>query len=197
MRGFDEDERAAIREDLLDAGEKHFLRYGPEKTTVSDLTDEVGIAKGTFYRFFDSKSELFLEIFVGLRDDLVESVRSEVDSVEDGREGIRVLFTAYVDWLENHPVIQKVAADVDKGRFRRSLPQEELAAAEREKVERLVPVVERWQENGSIRDDVPASAIVGLVEPAALLVVSNDEYDEAYYRKRDFLIETIARGVSA
>lgn len=195
MRGFDQDEREAIREALLDAGEEYFLRVGPQKTTVQDLTDEVGIAKGSFYTFFDSKGELFLEVFVRMRDDLVQTVTEAVEDIDDGQEGIRVLFRTYVDWLEAHPVIQKLAADVDKGRFRRSLPAEELATAERERNERLAAVVERWQANESLRDDVPPKAMVSLLEPVALLSVTNDEYDDAYYRQRDFAIETLARGL--
>jgi len=195
MRGFDQDEREVIREALLDAGEEYFLRVGPQKTTVQDLTDEAGIAKGSFYTFFDSKGELFLEVLVRMRDDLVETVIEAVEDVDDGQEGLRMLFRTYVDWLEDHPVIQKLAADVDKGRFRRSLPAEELAAAERERNERLAAVVERWQANGSLRDDVPPMAMVSLLEPVALLAVTNDEYDDAYYRQRDFAIETIARGL--
>lgn len=195
MRGFDEDERAAIREALVDAGEEYFLRVGPRKTTVQDLTDEVGIAKGSFYTFFDSKGDLFLEVFVRLRDDLVDAVLEELEDVDDGREGIERLFRTYVGWLEEHPVVQKIAADVDAGRFRRSLPADDLAAAEREGVSRLAPVVAAWQENGSIRDDVPPAAIVGLVEPVALLAVTNDEYDDAYAHQRDLAIETLARGL--
>lgn len=196
MRGFDEEERATIRAALVDAGEERFLREGPDKTTVQDLVDDVGIAKGTFYTFFDSKGALFLEVFVRLRDDLLDDVTGTVADVEDGQDGIRRLFRNYVEWLEDHPIVQRIAADRDRGRFRRTLPAEELAEAEREGVERLVPIVERWQENGTLRDDVPAEAVVGLVEPVALLAVTNDEYDEAYRRQRDFLVETLARGLA-
>lgn len=197
MRGFDDAERAEIREALVDAGEEYFLRVGPRKTTVADLTDEVGIVKGSFYSFFDSKGELFLEVFIRLRDDLIDVVLTEVGGVEDGRVGIERLFQTYVGWLEDHPIIQKLTADVDAGRFRRCLPAEELAAAEREAVQRLAPVVETWQENGSLRDDMAPAAVVGLIEPVALLAVTNDEYDETYRRQRDLAIETIARGLMA
>jgi len=195
MRGFDEDERQELREALVDAGEEYFLRMGPQKVTVEDITDEVGIAKGSFYSFFDSKSELFMEVFIRLGRENVEAALDAVEDVEDGREGIRLLFHAYADWLEAHPVIQKFAADVAQDRFRRSLPQDQFAAAERLRDKRLAAPVERWQANGTIRDDVSAVTIVELLQLVLLLAVSNDEYDEEYYRKRDFAIETLARGL--
>lgn len=195
MRGFDDDEREAIREALVEAGEAYFLRVGPRKTTVEDLTDEVGIAKGSFYNFFDSKAALFMEVFRRLGRDQVDTVLETVEDVEDGRKGFRVLFRTYTEWLEDHPVIQKFATDVDQPRFRRSLPGDDFAAAERKRDERLAEPVERWQANGSLRDDVPPLDVVGLLEPLLLLAVKTDEYDENYYRKRDFIIETFARGL--
>lgn len=195
MRGFDDEERAAIQEALVDAGEEYFLRLGPQKTTVEDITDEVGIAKGSFYNFFDSKSELFMEVFVRLGRESVETTLDAVADVEDGREGIRRMFTTYADWLEDHPVIQKFATEVDRERFRRSLPAEKFAAAERMRDERLATPVERWQANGTLRDGVPAVAIVELLQLVLLLTVTNDEYDDAYYETRDFAIETLARGL--
>lgn len=195
VRGFDDAEREEIRSALVDAGEEYFLGVGPQKTTVEDLTSEVGIATGSFYAFFDSKGALFLEIFRRLRDDLVADVTEAVEGVEDGPDGIRLLFRSYLDWLEDHPIIQKLATDVDTGRFRRSLPADEVARAERERDERLARVVERWQDNGTLRDDLSARQVVSLSEPVALLAVTNDEYDDAYYEQRDVAIETLARGL--
>jgi AcrR family transcriptional regulator len=197
VRGFDDAEKEEIRSALVDAGEEYFLRVGPQKTTVEDLTSEVGIATGSFYTFFDSKGALFLEIFRRLRDELVDDVTEAVDGVADGSEGIRLLFRTYLDWLEAHPIIQKLATDVEKGRFRRSLPTDEVAAAERERDEELARLVARWQENGTLRDDLPARQVVALLEPVALLAVTNDEYDDAYYEQRDAAIETLARGLEA
>jgi len=195
MQGFDDDERAEIRKALVDAGEEFFLRYGPEKTTVKDLTDEVGIAKGSFYNFFDSKAALFMEVFVRLGKAQVEAVLGAVEDTEEGQEGVRVLFHTYVEWLEDHPVIQKLVADVDGTRFRRNLPSEEYTEAERIRDERLATAVERWQANGTLRDDVPAVDIIGLLEPLAMLAVTTEEYDETYVRQRDFSIKTLARGL--
>lgn len=195
MRGFDDAERARIREALVEAGQEFFLQYGPERTTVEDLTDEVGIAKGSFYTFFDSKSALFMEVFRRLGKAQVETVLGAVEDIDAGEEGIRVLFHTYIEWLEEHPVIQKLSRDVDSTRFRRNLPPDEWARAERIRDERLATAVERWQDNGTIRDDVPAEDVIGLLEPLAVMAVTTRDYDDAYRTRRDLSIETLARGV--
>lgn len=195
MRGFDEEEREEIREALVAAAEEHFLRVGPRKTTVEDLTDEAGIAKGSFYTFFDSKADLFMEVFRRLGKAQVDEVLESVEDVEDGREGIRRLFTSYLDWAEANPILQRLAADADRSRFRRNLPADQFAEAQRKRDERLAEPVERWQANGSLRGDVPAIRIVGLMQPLLMMVVTTPEHDEEYHRRRDLHIETLARGV--
>ena len=53
-RAFTAVEKEAIRDRLMEAGHACFLRYGLKKTTIEDLTKPAGIAKASFYLFFDS-----------------------------------------------------------------------------------------------------------------------------------------------
>jgi AcrR family transcriptional regulator len=46
------------RDELLDAAEKLFLEKGYEQASVNDIIEAVGVAKGTFYYYFDGKEEL-------------------------------------------------------------------------------------------------------------------------------------------
>lgn len=47
---------------LLERGHRLFAAQGLRKTNVEELTAAAGISKGAFYRFFDSKEELFFEL---------------------------------------------------------------------------------------------------------------------------------------
>jgi len=57
-------QKETIREKLMEAGRACFLRYGLKKTTIEDLVKPAGIAKASFYLFFDTKESLYLEIFL-------------------------------------------------------------------------------------------------------------------------------------
>ncbi len=46
------------RNEILDVAETLFVMKGYLKTTVNDILQEVGIAKGTFYYYFKSKEEV-------------------------------------------------------------------------------------------------------------------------------------------
>ncbi len=52
------------RSEILRISQQLFFMKGYENTSIKDIIDEVGIAKGTFYHHFDSKQAL-LEAFIG------------------------------------------------------------------------------------------------------------------------------------
>jgi AcrR family transcriptional regulator len=43
--------------EILDAAQSLFAQKGYEETTVNDILDRVGIGKGTFYHYFQSKED--------------------------------------------------------------------------------------------------------------------------------------------
>src|SRR5690625_5812047 len=61
-RGFNSKEKQAIRLSLIEYGRELFSKLGFQKTSILDITKNVGIAQGTFYKFFSSKEELYFVI---------------------------------------------------------------------------------------------------------------------------------------
>jgi AcrR family transcriptional regulator len=47
---------------ILDAAQALFWRYGVRRTSIDDVAQEAGVAKGTVYLYFDSKETLFFEV---------------------------------------------------------------------------------------------------------------------------------------
>lgn len=62
--------RAHILETALDV----FSERGYHQARVSDIIDAAGIARGTFYLYFESKSAIFLELLDGLLRQLRENI---------------------------------------------------------------------------------------------------------------------------
>ncbi len=48
------------RQELVDAAMELFWQQGYEKTTVSDIVKQVGVAQGLFYYYFQSKHDIFM-----------------------------------------------------------------------------------------------------------------------------------------
>jgi len=59
---FSEEQRREIEKNIKSAALKMFEEKGIKNTTVAEIAKSVGIAKGTFYNFFESKGALIISI---------------------------------------------------------------------------------------------------------------------------------------
>ena len=67
---FSEEENTKIRRSLLAEARSRALTVGLRKTSVEELTAAVGISKGSFYKYFDSKELLFFAVLEELHSEL-------------------------------------------------------------------------------------------------------------------------------
>ncbi len=72
--------REQRRAQILDAALRVFAEKGYHGTAVSDVVKAAGVARGTFYSYFDSKDAIFLELLDGL----LHTLRNSVHGVERG-----------------------------------------------------------------------------------------------------------------
>ncbi|WP_247003412.1 TetR/AcrR family transcriptional regulator [Halosolutus gelatinilyticus] len=202
MHGFSDEERDRIREELLEVGREKVLTYGIKKTNVADITEPVGIAKSSFYLFFDSKAELYLEIMQQEANEFIGTLESELDGIEDPREGFERLCWCYKEFVENNPLVQQLFREDDYRMFRDDVSPERLAEIEQQSVAEVVPHVVSLQErsNGLLAESDPVTVlgVLGTVELLALHREDYDEYEDGYYeRVQELLITTLARGLTA
>ncbi|MBB2183342.1 TetR/AcrR family transcriptional regulator [Lachnospiraceae bacterium MD1] len=93
-----EQEKQFQKHKLLEKGKELLYSYGIKKTSVEDITKAAGMAKGSFYKHYDSKEALFLEIITQLHEDIfrqAENFLSEQSSepfIERVRSFIRMCF---------------------------------------------------------------------------------------------------------
>ena len=59
---FTDAQRDAIRLRLFESAQKHLRTSGAKKTSLDMLTADAGISKSSFYRFFETKEQLFFEV---------------------------------------------------------------------------------------------------------------------------------------
>lgn len=61
------------KKELIIAANELFMNNGYEKTTVEDIINKVGVAKGCFYHYFSSKKEIFEACIDSLSDSIFKS----------------------------------------------------------------------------------------------------------------------------
>ncbi len=86
------DERRA---DIIEAAQHLFITKEYEKTTMQDVTNELGIAKGTIYHYFPSKEALLEAVVENIIDTTLERMQERVQETEgDALKKLQVLIEA-------------------------------------------------------------------------------------------------------
>lgn len=210
MHGFSDEERDRIREQIIQTGRELVLTYGPQKTTVKDITEPVGIAKPTFYRFFDAKADLYLVILQRELDEFIDRVRAELAETDDPRVGLERLFWCYAEFAEGNPFIQQTVIQNNHQNFFRNVSTSSLEEVQQEQMAELLPLIEdlRTRSTGLL-SEVDVSTLLSLMAGTlGLLAVHRadfeeyeeelTEYDEGTYKRmQEVLISSLARGLTA
>lgn len=94
------------REEIIEAAKKLIMQKGYRKTSVEDITHEVGIAKGSFYTYFKSKDFLIetllsekAEIHKEYMKKLIEGTKTLEEAVEKYIEYYLVMPTKDIEFV--------------------------------------------------------------------------------------------------
>ena len=71
---FTEEQNETIRRDLIREARCCGVTVGMRKTSVEQLTEAVGISKGSFYKFFDSKELLFFAVLEDIHTECLAAI---------------------------------------------------------------------------------------------------------------------------
>jgi len=101
---------------ILDCAQELFIEHGEDKVTVEMIADKVGIGKGTIYKHFETKNEIYLLLMIRYEEVLADLFR-RIDISQDKQSLVREYFTFRVrdadqyllfDRLESKLVADKV-----------------------------------------------------------------------------------------
>lgn len=91
------------REQILAAATGAFATHGYPSMDVGGLAEQLGIGKGTIYRYFPKKSELFLAAVDRAMRLMREAVNAASAGEPDGLRRIELAVQAYLDFFDRHP----------------------------------------------------------------------------------------------
>ncbi|MFB6812669.1 TetR/AcrR family transcriptional regulator [Streptomyces sp. NPDC056387] len=166
--------RQATRQKLYEAAVTLIAEQGFSATTVDEIAERAGVAKGTVYYNFASKNELFEELLrhgVGL---LTASLREAAEETE-GRGGSRVealdeMIRAGLVFIDRYPAFTQLYV-AELWRTNRTW-QSTLMVVRREAVAVVETVLREGVERGELSAEIDvqltAAAMVGMVLVAAL-----------------------------
>ncbi len=93
----------ARREEVLDAATELFAEHGYSDAVTQALAERLGVGKGTLYRCFPSKQDLFLAAVDRVMRRLREHIDQKLVGVEEPLDQIAVGVRRFLEFFEAHP----------------------------------------------------------------------------------------------
>lgn len=113
MPRFNDAEKERIQSLLLTEGEKLFTSHGLKKVTIDDIVAAVRIAKATFYKFYEGKEYLFLDIAQKKQAEIFKRLSKVVETNSKKEPVIRVkeVFFSMSQMMLEYPILSIIDKD--------------------------------------------------------------------------------------
>lgn len=140
-----ETRKKELKEEIFRRAISLFSRRGYENVTVEDITTACGIAKGTFYNYFNRKEQILLYLGQTQLEILKEGLVRH-SGVKDIRERLKLIFMDLMARIDKDPgLVRGAIIEIMKS----SAPEEELKLEE-EAHRSLVPLFEEAIRDGQV-----------------------------------------------
>ncbi|MBK9620168.1 MAG: TetR/AcrR family transcriptional regulator [Candidatus Obscuribacter sp.] len=105
------------REDILEVSTRLFAQRGFRNTDLKAVAEELGVAKGTIYNYFDTKNDLFLSCLAYGLEKLSQCVRERSFDIADPVERVSCAVQCYFEFFDGHPEIVELMVQ-ERAEFR-------------------------------------------------------------------------------
>ena len=196
-RGFTDRERDIIRNDLINKGRELFGLYGLKKTSIEELTKAVGIAQGTFYSFFNSKEELYLEVMDREGEIIKEKFLKEDNNIEKlTRESFKIFFKKVLDVVNSNPIIKQMFFEEEVDLLVRKIPPEKMKEYNKRFLYDFLPLIKKWQKEGAIINTHRPEVIVTVLQTMYHPILHKKDYDDEVFEDMiELLVDIVAKGL--
>lgn len=168
--------------EIFICGKELFSSNGFKDTNVSDITKMIGIGVGTFYKYYSSKEELFLEIYLKENEKLKTSIMESVELDEDPIKTVRYIIAKNLDGMKSNPILREW---YNKELFSK-LEKEFYKLGGIESIDKLMgsgmlDAIRFWKSKGKIRDDISDDMILTIFNAIPYIDIHKEELGVEYF----------------
>jgi AcrR family transcriptional regulator len=147
------------RQQILDESSRLFAERGYHPTSVAEIVESIGVGKGVFYWYFESKEDLFLEILASSSQDLRRRQQAAIGDEPDPLRRIELGIRASLQWFrDNRHLFNLTQFAATEERFAGVLRQNDAVA-----IDDITRHLKEAMADGSIPDQDPAMLAHALV----------------------------------
>lgn len=103
----------ATRRRILEAAEEVFAEHGYHEASIVKITEQAGVALGTFYLYFDSKRTVFEALVIDLNGRVRQSMSEAMVGARNRLEAERKGFEGFFRFTAKHPALYRVVREAE------------------------------------------------------------------------------------
>jgi AcrR family transcriptional regulator len=97
---------------IFDAATKIVGKYGYAEASVARITEQAGVAQGTFYNHFENRQELLEQLLPTIGLDMVRFIRARTGTADAARQEVE-RFSAFFDFIREVPEFLRILNEAE------------------------------------------------------------------------------------
>ncbi len=182
---------------IFEAGRELFQQKGFKDINVSDITKKAGVGVGTFYNYYESKEQLFLEIFIDENSRVKRATVKALNFNDTPDKIIRDYMQQSLNIMSNNMILKEWYKK-DMARELRAYFNEHGGEDVSFVRSVFIELLAKWRAEKSIREDLDIEAVLSIFDMLVYLDNHQDEVGIADFPSALRLLgEFIIQGITA
>jgi AcrR family transcriptional regulator len=182
--------------DIFNCGRVLFSSKGFKDTNISEITKMSGMATGTFYNYYSSKDELFMDIFLDENAKLKKSILESIDLDANPMEVMKEMMFLNEKGMLSNPILKEWYNRDVFSRIEQSYREVNGIDSVEFLYESFIEVVKKWQSEKKLRSDIDAEMIMAIFSSIINIDTHKEEIGLKYFPQvLDYVAEFIMKGL--
>lgn len=182
-RSFSEHEKEHIKENLIDVCRQSWTQYGYKKTSIDELCNRVGISKGAFYLFFESKEALFCEVLCLVQRQIYDKASEIIENHSNKYGIVQALKFIYREYEKNNFLYQSDSSDF-------TILMNKLSKEQAEKIQKLNTRNQQlFLDYPYLKIKVDEAMVISVIYSAIMNIKYKDVLPYNHMEVFDFMVE--------
>lgn len=184
--------------DIFHSARELFYSKGFKDTNVSDIAKMAGVGVGTFYNYYPSKEEIFLEVYMKENEDLKKSMVGITNFEDDPVTFVTKAVTHNIDAMNSNLILKEwfnkeLFSKLEQYFYKQS----GIKSIEKFMYSDTAELIKKWKLEGKIRGDLDDELIMAIFSSVHYVDIHKTEIGIQHFPKIIYyLTEFIMKGVT-
>lgn len=169
------------KQQLYDAAKAIFSEKGFKDTNIAAITKAAHMAVGTFYLYYSSKEQLFMEIFRDENTALKKKFLESLDMNQSPLEIVAQVLRSNDEGISASPILREWYRSEDFRKIEKTYREEHAIESLNFIYDTFLELVRRWQAEGKMRADIDSVMIMKVFEAIINADTHKDEIGLEYF----------------